>query len=131
MRPVLIMADIHDEQILLKSRRDMRVVGVFDWGGVRIDHPAWDFNFGEWNFTIFKYASRFQELCEVMWTVYLRRRGLRLSTPHGLHLFHTLNEFTWRIQRRKEKRIGITRRSFRDSVALYCRRLEAATKILA
>lgn len=130
MQEVLIMADIHDEQILLRSRRDPRLVGVFDWGGTRIDHPVWDFNFGEWNEDIFRRGEWFLDLRRAMWEAYLRRRGLELSTPHGLHLFHTLNEFTWLLIRRRERRMPITGKSFAASLPIYARRLAAVTALL-
>ena len=50
--PVLVHGDIHEDQLLAD---DGRLTGVLDWETARIDHPFWDFDFGEWGTGIWRH----------------------------------------------------------------------------
>jgi aminoglycoside phosphotransferase (APT) family kinase protein len=72
--PVLIHGDIHEDQLLAD---DGRLTGVLDWETARIDHPFWDFDFGEWGTGIWRRRRRdFGTLWDRGWGAYAEVRGL-------------------------------------------------------
>lgn len=131
LEPVIVAGDFHDGQIVLANARARRIRWVFDWGGARIDNPVAEFDFGEWDYVIFRRWSGFLDIRRGLWEEYLRRRSLSLSTPHGLHLYHTLCELMWIEMRRGERRIAFTRRNYADSVRLHLRRLAEVSALIS
>ena len=102
LAPVLVHGDVHEDQILIaETAADtddatlLRITGILDWETARIDHPVWDFNFGEWGFGIWEHRSRFPAFRRRMWAAYCRRRGLPCDDASALHLFYTLVEMAW------------------------------------
>jgi len=72
--PVLVHGDIHEDQLLAD---DGRLTGVLDWETARIDHPFWDFDFGEWGTGIWRRRRRdFGTLWGQGWRAYAEVRGL-------------------------------------------------------
>jgi aminoglycoside phosphotransferase (APT) family kinase protein len=72
--PVLVHGDIHEDQLLAD---DGRLTGVLDWETARIDHPFWDFDFGEWGTGIWRRHRRdFGALWSQGWRAYAEVRGL-------------------------------------------------------
>jgi len=127
---VLIHGDVHEDQVLVELSDSMEITGVLDWETARIDNPVWDFNFGEWGLEIWDWSDNFVQIRKKMWSTYLKERKISLSTVHGLHLFFTLWEFTWLIKQRKEKEIAITKTDFKNSVKIYCNRLNELNKLI-
>jgi Ser/Thr protein kinase RdoA (MazF antagonist) len=99
--PVLVHGDVHEDQFFVRSRSDLTVTGVIDWGTAAIGNPVFDFNFGEWGVDLWRYRDYFGQFRRVMWQDYLRARNLRLSTSEGLHLFYTLQELYCAAKREK------------------------------
>lgn len=93
--PVLVHADIHEDQILVADAASLRISGILDWETARIDHPAWDFNFGEWGYGLWEHTGQFRAFRRRMWTAYCRRRGLPCDGRSALHLFYALVEMAW------------------------------------
>jgi aminoglycoside phosphotransferase (APT) family kinase protein len=72
--PVLVHGDIHEDQLLAD---DGRLTGVLDWETARIDHPFWDFDFGEWGTGLWRRHRRdFGTLWARGWRAYAGVRGL-------------------------------------------------------
>jgi aminoglycoside phosphotransferase (APT) family kinase protein len=72
--PVLVHGDIHEDQLLAD---DGRLTGVLDWETARIDHPFWDFDFGEWGTGIWRRRRHdFGALWSRGWRAYAEVRGL-------------------------------------------------------
>lgn len=93
--PVLVHGDVHEDQILVADAGSLRITGILDWETARIDHPAWDFNFGEWGYGIWEHRAHFRAFRERMWAAYCGRRGLPPGHPSVLHLFYALVEIAW------------------------------------
>ena len=73
-QPVLVHGDIHEDQLLADGER---LTGIIDWETVRVDHPFWDFDLGEWGTGLWRRRRRdFSALWARLWTVYARARGL-------------------------------------------------------
>jgi hypothetical protein len=54
-----------------------RLTGVLDWETARIDHPFWDFDFGEWGTGLWRRHRRdFSALWAQGWHAYAQVRGL-------------------------------------------------------
>lgn len=65
---VLVHGDVHEDQLLVD---DGRLTGVVDWETARIDHPFWDFDFGEWGTGLWRRHRRdFDHLWTAMWRGY-------------------------------------------------------------
>jgi aminoglycoside phosphotransferase (APT) family kinase protein len=74
LAPVLVHGDIHEDQLLAA---DGRLTGVLDWETARIDHPFWDFDFGEWGTGLWRRHRRdFSSLWAQAWHAYAQVRGL-------------------------------------------------------
>lgn len=72
--PVLVHGDIHEDQLLADGGR---LTGVLDWETARIDHPFWDFDFGEWGTGPWRRHRRdFGALWAHGWRAYAEVRGL-------------------------------------------------------
>jgi aminoglycoside phosphotransferase (APT) family kinase protein len=72
--PVLVHGDIHEDQLLAE---DGQLTGIIDWETARIDHPFWDFDFGEWGTGIWRRRRRdFSALWARGWRAYAGIRGL-------------------------------------------------------
>jgi aminoglycoside phosphotransferase (APT) family kinase protein len=82
LRPVLVHGDIHEDQLLADGDR---LTGVLDWETARIDHPFFDFDFGEWGTALWRdHRPEFPELWRRQWEPYARARGLdHPGEPHG------------------------------------------------
>jgi aminoglycoside phosphotransferase (APT) family kinase protein len=71
---VFVHGDIHEDQLLVV---DGRLSGVLDWETSRIDHPFWDFDFGEWGTGLWRLHRRdLSRLWSIAWRAYARERGL-------------------------------------------------------
>ena len=71
---VLVHGDIHEDQLLA---RDGRLTGILDWETARIDHPFWDFDFGEWGTGLWRrHRLDFSSLWATAWRSYAESRGL-------------------------------------------------------
>ena len=54
-----------------------RLTGIIDWETARIDHPFWDFDFGEWGTGLWRRRRRdFSALWARGWRAYAGTRGL-------------------------------------------------------
>jgi len=74
LRPVLVHGDIHEDQLLAE---DGRLTGIIDWETVRVDHPYWDFDLGEWGTGLWRRRRHdFSALWARGWQAYAQRRGL-------------------------------------------------------
>jgi aminoglycoside phosphotransferase (APT) family kinase protein len=74
LRPVLVHGDIHEDQLLADGDR---LTGVIDWETARIDHPFFDFDFGEWGTGLWRRHRRdFSSLWTRGWRAYAGKRGL-------------------------------------------------------
>jgi aminoglycoside phosphotransferase (APT) family kinase protein len=72
---VLVHGDLHSGQVLVD--RSGRVSAVLDWETARVDHPFWDFDFGEWGTRSWRKSRRdFSPLWAEMWSSYALVRGL-------------------------------------------------------
>jgi aminoglycoside phosphotransferase (APT) family kinase protein len=72
--PVLVHGDIHEDQLLADG--DL-LTGVLDWETARVDHPFWDFDFGEWGTGLWRRHRRdFSALWARGWQAYAQVRGL-------------------------------------------------------
>jgi len=72
--PVLVHGDVHEDQLLADGGR---LTGVLDWETARIDHPFWDFDFGEWGTGIWRRHRRdLGDLWARGWRAYAEVRGL-------------------------------------------------------
>jgi aminoglycoside phosphotransferase (APT) family kinase protein len=81
LRPVLVHGDIHEDQLLA---RDGRLTGILDWETVRVDHPFWDFDFGEWGTGLWRHRRRdFSDLWARQWRAYATARRA-YATARGL-----------------------------------------------
>ncbi len=93
LSPVFLHCDIHEDQILVESKENMKITGIIDWESVRVGNPVWEFNFYEWGFGIWKWSKNFPEFRKIMWKKYLEERNLKLKFNNGLDFFYTLSEF--------------------------------------
>jgi hypothetical protein len=74
--PVLVHGDIHEDQLLAD---DGRLTGIIDWETARIDHPFWDFDFGEWGTGLWRrHRHDFSTLWSRLWRAYATERGPNL-----------------------------------------------------
>jgi aminoglycoside phosphotransferase (APT) family kinase protein len=72
--PVLVHGDLHEDQLLAE---DGRLTGIIDWETVRVDHPFWDFDLGEWGTGLWRRRRRdFGVLWARAWRAYATTRGL-------------------------------------------------------
>ena len=101
MDDVLLHGDIHEDQILVRSERDLDVNGILDWGNAGIGHPALEFNFGEWGEEIWRYRDDFSVFRAALWSEYLDVRELRGPSWEALHILYTLQELIWTMTARK------------------------------
>jgi aminoglycoside phosphotransferase (APT) family kinase protein len=71
---VVVHGDLHEDQLLVV---DGAVSGVLDWETARVDHPFWDFDFGEWGTGLWRRDRRnLDEWWHAMWAPYAAERGL-------------------------------------------------------
>ena len=76
LAPVLVHGDVHEDQLLAEQGA---LTGVLDWETARIDHPFFDFDFGEWGTGLWRdHRHDFPGLWRRMWTTYADARGLDL-----------------------------------------------------
>jgi aminoglycoside phosphotransferase (APT) family kinase protein len=74
LEPVLVHGDIHEDQLLADGDR---LTGIIDWETVRVDHPFWDFDLGEWGTGLWRRRRRdFSVLWARLWSAYARVRRL-------------------------------------------------------
>lgn len=74
LAPVLVHGDIHEDQMLADGDR---LTGIIDWETARVDHPFWDFDFGEWGTGLWRRSRRdFSALWARGWRAYAKVRGL-------------------------------------------------------
>jgi aminoglycoside phosphotransferase (APT) family kinase protein len=74
LEPVLVHGDIHEDQLLAEGDR---LTGIIDWETVRVDHPFWDFDLGEWGTGLWRRHRRdFSALWARGWRAYATTRGL-------------------------------------------------------
>jgi aminoglycoside phosphotransferase (APT) family kinase protein len=74
LSPVLVHGDIHEDQLLADGGQ---LTGIIDWETARIDHPFWDFDFGEWGTGLWRRHRRdFTALWARAWLAYAQTRGL-------------------------------------------------------
>ena len=74
LEPVLVHGDIHEDQLLADGDR---LTGIIDWETVRVDHPFWDFDLGEWGTGLWRRRRRdFGVLWARLWSAYAGARGL-------------------------------------------------------
>jgi len=74
LHPVLVHGDIHEDQLLAENGR---LTGILDWETVRVDHPFWDFDLGEWGTGLWRRHRReFSELWDRGWRGYAAVRGV-------------------------------------------------------
>jgi aminoglycoside phosphotransferase (APT) family kinase protein len=70
----LVHGDIHEDQLLADGGE---LTGILDWETARVDHPFWDFDFGEWGTGLWRRRRRdFGTLWARGWAAYARARGL-------------------------------------------------------
>ena len=73
---VLVHGDVHEDQLLAEGDT---LTGVLDWETARIDHPFFDFDFGEWGTGLWRrHRPEFPTLWGRLWTAYADARGLDL-----------------------------------------------------
>lgn len=73
---VLVHGDVHEDQLLADEDT---LTGILDWETARIDHPFFDFDFGEWGTGLWRrHRSDFPELWRRLWASYADARGLDL-----------------------------------------------------
>jgi aminoglycoside phosphotransferase (APT) family kinase protein len=78
LEPVLVHGDIHEDQLLAEGGR---LTGVIDWETVRVDHPFWDFDLGEWGTGLWRRHRRdFSALWARGWRAYATTRGLDIDS---------------------------------------------------
>ena len=76
--PVLVHGDIHEDQLLADGGQ---LTGILDWETARVDHPFWDFDFGEWGTGLWRRHRRdFSVLWERGWCAYAQVRGLDIDS---------------------------------------------------
>ncbi|MHA1198030.1 MAG: phosphotransferase family protein [Candidatus Heimdallarchaeaceae archaeon] len=90
---VLLHGDIHEDQILVRSKENMEITGILDWETVWIGNPIWEFNFFEWGYGIWKWWDNFLDIRRIIWKEYQEKRNLKLITDEGLSLIYTIFEF--------------------------------------
>jgi aminoglycoside phosphotransferase (APT) family kinase protein len=74
LAPVLVHGDIHEGQLLVDGGR---LTGILDWETARIDHPFWDFDFGEWGTGLWRRRrGDFSALWARGWRAYAETRRL-------------------------------------------------------
>jgi aminoglycoside phosphotransferase (APT) family kinase protein len=82
LRPVVVHGDLHEHQLLVRRGR---ISGVLDWETARVDHPFWDFDFGQWGTGPWRqHRARLSELWTLAWRTYAETRGLD-PDPRPLH----------------------------------------------
>ena len=81
LAPGLVHGDVHEDQLLAAGDgAAATLTGVLDWETARIDHPFFDFDFGEWGTGLWRrHRPEFPELWRRLWTPYARARGLDLA----------------------------------------------------
>ncbi|HEY2504926.1 MAG TPA: aminoglycoside phosphotransferase family protein [Streptosporangiaceae bacterium] len=74
LAPVLVHGDLHEDQLLAE---DGKLTGITDWETARVDHPFWDFDFGEWGTGLWRRHRRdFSALWARGWRAYAQVREL-------------------------------------------------------
>jgi len=78
LAPVLVHGDIHEDQLLADGGR---LTGIIDWETARVDHPFWDFDFGEWGTGLWRRRRRdLGVLWARGWRAYAQARGLETGS---------------------------------------------------
>jgi aminoglycoside phosphotransferase (APT) family kinase protein len=78
LRHVLVHGDIHEDQ-LLADADGSTLTGILDWETARIDHPFFDFDFGEWGTALWRdHLPELADLWLAQWEPYARERRLDL-----------------------------------------------------
>ncbi|NPD88791.1 MAG: aminoglycoside phosphotransferase family protein [Asgard group archaeon] len=126
----LIHADIHEDQILIESKDNMRITGILDWETVMCGNPVWEFNFFEWGLKIWNWWKYFTEIRRSMWKIYLEKRGIELRTLEGLDLFYTLSEFLIILKPEKSLR-NLIGNDFSSSLKLCLEKVVKITERIA
>ena len=125
MDDVLLHGDIHEDQILVRSERDLEVTGILDWGNAGVGNPALEFNFGEWGAEIWRYRETFGKFREAIWRKYMHARGLDGPSWEALHILYTLQELIWTMTARKP--IGNEGGSYESEMRRLLRTLKETT----
>ena len=125
MDDVLLHGDIHEDQILVRSERDLEVTGILDWGNAGLGNPVLEFNFGEWGEEIWRFRDRFGTFREAIWREYLHVRGLDGPKWESVHLLYTVQELIWTMTARKP--IGNEGGSYESEVRRLLRTLKETT----
>lgn len=74
LSPVLVHGDIHEDQLLARGGD---LTAILDWETARVDHPFFDFDFGEWGTGLWRsHRAEFPELWRRQWEPYARAREL-------------------------------------------------------
>ena len=128
MDDVLLHGDIHEDQILVRSERNLDVTGILDWGNAGIGHPALEFNFGEWGEEIWRCRDDFSVFRAALWSEYLDVRGLRGPSWESVHLLYTAQEIIWTMTARKP--IGHGSGSYESEVRRLLQTLRETTEVL-
>ena len=128
MDNVLLHGDIHEDQVLVRSDRDLVVTGILDWGNAGIGNPALEFNFGEWGGELWRYRDEFSVFREALWSEYLDARGLHGPPWESVHLLYSLQELIWTMTARKS--IGHGGGSYESEVERLLRTLKETTEVL-
>ena len=78
LTPVLVHGDLHEDQMLAEGGQ---LTGIIDWETARVDHPFWDFDFGEWGTGLWRRRRRdLGALWARQWRPYARARGLDMGS---------------------------------------------------
>ena len=128
MDDVLLHGDIHEDQILVRSDRDLDVTGILDWGNAGFGNPVLEFNFGEWGGEIWRYRDDFALFRAALWREYLDARGLHGPPWETAHLLYCLQELIWTMTARKS--IGHGGGSYESEVRRLLRTLQETTEAL-
>ena len=128
MEDVLLHGDVHEDQILVRSDRDLEVTGILDWGNAGVGNPVLEFNFGEWGGDLWRYRDDFSAFREALWSEYLNTRGLDGPSWESVHLLYSLQELIWTMTARKP--IGHGGPSYESEVRRLLRTLKETTVAL-
>lgn len=120
---VLIHGDIHEDQIFVDPRNHATIMGIIDWGSVKIAHPIWDFDFGEWGSEIWQYRQHFAQFRAAMWKTYLNMRNIQNVSEESLHFFYTLHEIMESIRQKDKSEIGFSEKNFDETIKGYLSQL--------
>ncbi len=123
LKHVLIHGDIHEDQILLESKKSMTITGIIDWETVKFANPIWDFDFGEWGLKIWEWREFFSEFRREIWKIYSDKRKIDLKSFEGLDLFYSMRELLWVLKTPEKEYFPITGLDYEGSIQYYLEKL--------